>query len=146
MFELYKPINNIYTSTIQQCIPFTTSTQYKNLIVIQEKTSNIDFLLTSHRNTNCDSEKSKKKYFFSITAIPHSQTQFKNQSSSKTKMFKAYVDRNRAKQAVKPQGNNQTGVLYYRVGKNGTETNFCNGLEVGRTTRLLSLMLSIEML
>jgi hypothetical protein len=61
-------------------------------------------------------------------------------------MFKAYGDRNRAKQAVKPQGNNQTGVLYYRVGKNGTETNFCNGLEVGRTTRLLSLMLSIEML
>jgi hypothetical protein len=39
-------------------------------------------------------------------------------------MFKAYGDRNRAKQAVKPQGNNQTGVLYYRVGKNGTETNF----------------------
>ena len=39
-------------------------------------------------------------------------------------MFKAYGDKNRAKQAVKPQGNNQTGVLYYRVGKNGTETNF----------------------
>jgi len=54
-------------------------------------------------------------------------------------MFKAYGDRNRAKQAVKPQGNNQTGVLCYRVGKN-------NGLEFGRTTRLLSLMLSIEML
>ena len=39
-------------------------------------------------------------------------------------MFKAYGDKNRAKQAVKPQGNNHTGVLYYRVGKNGTETNF----------------------
>jgi hypothetical protein len=39
-------------------------------------------------------------------------------------MFKAYGDRNRAKRAVKPQGNNQTGVLYDRVGKNGTETNF----------------------
>ena len=39
-------------------------------------------------------------------------------------MFKDYGDKNRAKQAVKPQGNNQTGVLYYRVGKNGTETNF----------------------
>jgi hypothetical protein len=39
-------------------------------------------------------------------------------------MFNAYGDRNRAKQGVKPQGNNPTGVLYYRVGKNGTETNY----------------------
>ncbi len=38
-------------------------------------------------------------------------------------MFKAYGDIGRAKQAVKSQGNNQTGVLYYRAGKNGTETN-----------------------
>jgi hypothetical protein len=61
-------------------------------------------------------------------------------------MFKAYGDKNKVQQVVKPQGNHQTGVLYYRVGKNGTDTNFCNGLETGRAIRLLSLMLNIDML
>jgi hypothetical protein len=36
---------------------------------------------------------------------------------------KAYGNKNRDKLNVKTQGNNQTGVLYYRVGKNEEETN-----------------------